>query len=72
MTRPERLNRNLKITKYLCEITGKSKGGFLIYRTYDEASRKFGLHATHCFRIKKIMVGLDNEGKRELKEEYLR
>lgn len=68
MTIGERKKRNLKIAQYLSTPLTYSQKGFPIYPTYEQASLKFGLHATHIFKIKKEYVGLDVGPERHLKE----
>ena len=64
----KRKERDLEIAKYLATPLGKRKTGRLIYPSYEEASKKFNLHSTHIFRIKKEILGLDIDGERKLPE----
>ena len=65
----KRKERDLKIAQYLATPIDKTKTGKLIYPSYEEASKKFGLHSTHMFRIKKQLIGLDGpNGERKFPE----
>lgn len=64
----ERRERDFKIAQYLATPIGRTKTGKSIYPSYEDASGKFGLHSTHCFRIKKELIGLDENGERKMPE----
>ncbi|MEK6880484.1 MAG: hypothetical protein AABY22_12785 [Nanoarchaeota archaeon] len=68
MTIQERKKRDFKIAQYLATPIGKTKTSKLIYPSYEEASKKFGLHSTHIFKIKKELIGLDINGERKMPE----
>ena len=70
MTTANRLKRDLKLATELCQIVGTNKNGSNRYPSLEEVALRFNLCASHVFRIKKNLIGLDAEGTRKLKEEY--
>ena len=64
-----RKQRDLEIVAYLCTVRGEENGR-IIHPTYEEASVKFDLAATHIAKIKMNMIGKDGpNGERILPKE---
>ena len=62
----QRSQRDLKIAQYLATPIGQTRTGKIRYPSYEEAAKKFGLHPTHIFKIKKQLIGLDENGERKM------
>lgn len=67
----KRQKKYLELAQYLSTPIGKKDNGQLLYPTFEQAAQKFDYSPTHIAKIKTKLLGKDENGIRNIKEEYL-